>query len=64
MVFVKVRDGEDVEGALRRFKRDCEKHGILKEVRKREHHNPPSVLRKIKQKETERKIARKRRRSN
>lgn len=64
MVFVKLREGESIEEALRRFKRDCERNGILKEVRKREHHTPPSVLRKLKIKEAKRKMSRLSRRSS
>ena len=40
---VRVRDGESFEGALRRFKKQCEKAGILSEVKKREHYEKPSV---------------------
>ena len=39
MVFVKVRDAEHLEEALKRFKRECEKNGILKEIKRRE--TPP-----------------------
>lgn len=45
---VKVREGESFEKALRRFKRQCEKDGILSEIRKREHFEKPSVKRKRK----------------
>jgi small subunit ribosomal protein S21 len=45
---VKVRDGESFEGALKRFKKQCEKAGILSEIRKREHYEKPSVRRKKK----------------
>lgn len=45
---VKVRDGESFESAIRRFKRSCEKAGILTELRKREHYEKPSVKRKKK----------------
>ena len=45
---IKVRDGENYESALRRFKRDCEKAGILSEVRRREAYEKPSVRRKKK----------------
>jgi len=45
---VRVRDGESFEKALRRFKRQCEKDGILSEIRKREHFEKPSVKRKRK----------------
>ena len=45
---VKVRDHESFEQALRRFKKQCEKAGILSEVRKREHFEKPSIKRKKK----------------
>lgn len=46
---VKVRDGETFEQALRRFKKQCEKAGILSELRKREHYEKPSIKKKKKQ---------------
>ena len=46
---VKIRDGESFEQALRRFKKQCEKAGILSELRKREHYEKPSIKRKKKQ---------------
>ena len=45
---IKVRKGESLESALRRFKRSCQKAGVLSEVRKREHYEKPSVRRKLK----------------
>ena len=45
---IKVRENESFEGALRRFKKQCEKSGILSEVRKREYYEKPSVQRKRK----------------
>jgi small subunit ribosomal protein S21 len=45
---VKVRDGETFEQALRRFKKQCEKAGILSELRKREHYEKPSIKKKKK----------------
>ncbi len=48
MPIVKVREGESFESAVRRFKKQCEKAGILTEVRKREHYEKPSVRRKRK----------------
>jgi len=48
MPLVVVKDGETVEGALRRFKRKCEKAGILSELKKRQHYEKPSVKRKKK----------------
>jgi small subunit ribosomal protein S21 len=48
MPIVKVREDESLENALRRFKRKCEKSGILTELRKRQHYEKPSVRRKRK----------------
>lgn len=44
---VKIKDNESLDNALRRFKRQCAKSGILSEVR-REHYEKPSVKRKKK----------------
>lgn len=48
MLGVKVRDGESIESALKRFKKECEKAGVLTEIKKREHFEKPSVTRKKK----------------
>ena len=48
MPLVRVREDETLENALRRFKRKCEKSGILSEVKKRQHYLKPSQKRKIK----------------
>lgn len=48
MAGVRVKDNEPMESALRRFKKQCEKAGILAELRKREHYEKPSVRRKKK----------------
>lgn len=45
---IKVKEGESLDSALRRFKRSCAKSGVLAEVRKREHYEKPSVKRKKK----------------
>jgi small subunit ribosomal protein S21 len=45
---VKVGKNETLDSALRRFKRTCQKAGVLSEVRKREHYEKPSVKRKKK----------------
>lgn len=58
MVFVKVRDSEHLEEALKRFKRECEKNGILKEIKRRETYTPPSVRRKLKSQEAQRRMRR------
>lgn len=48
MPSVKVRENEPFEYALRRFKRSCEKAGVLAEVRRREHYEKPTSERKRK----------------
>lgn len=45
---IRIREGESFESALRRFKKQCEKGGILSEVKKREHYEKPSVRAKKK----------------
>ncbi|MBE6038018.1 MAG: 30S ribosomal protein S21 [Anaerofustis stercorihominis] len=46
---VKVREGESLESALKRFKKKTALAGIMSEMRKREHYEKPSVKRKKKQ---------------
>ena len=48
MAEIRVRDNESLDSALRRFKRQCARAGVLNEVRKREHYEKPSVKRKKK----------------
>jgi small subunit ribosomal protein S21 len=48
MSIVRIRENESFENALKRFKKQCEKTGILSEVRKREHFEKPSLKRKRK----------------
>lgn len=47
MAEIKVNNG-NIEDALKRFKRQCVRNGVLQEVRKREHYEKPSVKRKKK----------------
>jgi small subunit ribosomal protein S21 len=46
MPTVRVKETEALEGAIRRFKRACEKAGILAELRKRESYEKPTLQRK------------------
>ncbi|CUX95815.1 30S ribosomal protein S21 [Candidatus Mikella endobia] len=46
MPIIKVRENEPFDIALRRFKRSCEKAGILAEVRRREFYEKPTTERK------------------
>ena len=48
MPLIKVREDESLENALKRFKRKCEKSGILTEIKKRQHYEKPSVKKKRK----------------
>lgn len=48
MPLVRVKDNEPFDVALRRFKRSCEKAGVLAEVRRREHYEKPTQQRKRK----------------
>lgn len=62
MPVVKIKTNESFDMALRRFKRACEKAGILSEVRRREFYEKPTWIRKRKAaaavKRTKKKIAR------
>ena len=48
MPSIKVKDNEPFDVALRRFKRSCEKAGVLAEVRRREFYEKPTWIRKRK----------------
>jgi small subunit ribosomal protein S21 len=56
---VHVREEESFENALRRFKRKCEKAGVLTELKKRQHFEKPSVKRKRKAIQARKKALRK-----
>ena len=45
---IKVKENEPFEIVLKKFKKQCEKAGILSEIRKREHVEKPSIKRKKK----------------
>ncbi len=49
MPTIRVKEGENPEYALRRFKRSCEKAGLLTELRRREFYEKPTAERKRKQ---------------
>ncbi|MBQ3040959.1 MAG: 30S ribosomal protein S21 [Clostridia bacterium] len=48
MAEIRVKENETLDSALRRFKRQCARSGVLMELRKREHYEKPSVKRKKK----------------
>ena len=47
MIIVPVKDGENIERALKKFKRKFEKTGVVKELRMRQQYNKPSVLKRL-----------------
>jgi small subunit ribosomal protein S21 len=55
MIGVKIRENESIEEALRRFKRECDRNGLMQEIKRREHYESPSVKRKRKAQEARRK---------
>ena len=48
MIIVPLKDGENIERALKKFKRKFEKTGVIKELRARQQYNKPSVLKRLK----------------
>ncbi|MCI6671759.1 MAG: 30S ribosomal protein S21 [Prevotella sp.] len=48
MIIVPVKDGENIERALKKFKRKFEKTGVVKELRARQQFDKPSVKRRLK----------------
>lgn len=48
MIIVPVKDGENIERALKKFKRKYEKTGVVKELRARQQYDKPSVLKRLK----------------
>ena len=48
MPSIRVKENEPFDVALRRFKRACEKAGVLTEVRRREYYEKPTSVRKRK----------------
>ena len=47
-IIVPVKDGENIERALKKFKRKFEKTGVIKELRSRQQFDKPSVLKRLK----------------
>ncbi|HIY27953.1 MAG TPA: 30S ribosomal protein S21 [Firmicutes bacterium] len=48
MAEIRIKDNESLDSALRRFKKQCARSGVIAEVRKREAYEKPSVRRKKK----------------
>ncbi len=48
MIIVPVKEGENIEKCLKKFKRKYEKTGVIKELRRRQQFNEPSQVRRKK----------------
>lgn len=48
MIIVPVKEGENIERALKKFKRKFEKTGVVKELRSRQQYDKPSVIKRLK----------------
>ena len=59
MPSVSVREIDSFQLALKKFKKQCEKEGILSDIKKREHYEKPSVKRKKKMIAARKKAAKK-----
>ena len=58
---ITLKEGESIEGALRRFKRDCANAGIMSEIKRREHYEKPSITKKKAEEAARRKREKKKR---
>ena len=47
MIIVPVKDGENIERALKKFKRKFERTGVIRELRARQQCDKPSVLKRL-----------------
>ena len=47
MIIVPVKEGENIEKALKKFKRKFEKTGVVKELRSRQQFDKPSVIKRL-----------------
>ena len=48
MIVVPVKECENIEKALKKFKRKFEKTGVIKELRSRQQYDKPSVIKRLK----------------
>lgn len=64
MATILVDDSENLEKAIKRFKRMVEKEGIVREFKKREYYVKPSAINHQKKVTLERKLLNKRRKSD
>lgn len=48
MIIVPVKEGENIERSLKKFKRKFERTGVIKELRSRQQYDKPSVKKRLK----------------
>ena len=61
MAHIMLDDSENLEKAIKRFKRMVEKEGIIREYKKREYYEKPSTIKNVKNKTLQRKLMKKNR---
>jgi small subunit ribosomal protein S21 len=59
IAYIRLDEGENLEKAIKRFKRMVEKEGIIREWKKREYFEKPSTIKNRKQKSLQRKLMKK-----
>ena len=64
MATIVVEDSENLEKAIKRFKRMVEKEGIIREFKKREYYEKPSTILNRKNKTLQRKLMKKTRKTH
>jgi small subunit ribosomal protein S21 len=53
MIRIKARGNESIEKMMRRFKKKCEKEGLIKDIKRSSHYEKPSERRRRKEKRAE-----------
>ena len=48
MIIVPVKEGENIERAIKKFKRKFDKTGVIKELRRRQQFEKPSEIKRVK----------------
>ena len=56
MIYIKVRENEPFEKAFKRFTKACEKAGLMADIKKHQHYEKPSEMRKRKENAARRKM--------
>ncbi len=62
MTVIEIGENENIESAIKRFRKKCERDGISRELKKRTHYEKPSLKKKKKIEALKRKLQKKLRR--